>query len=174
MKTMLSMSLLMMALLFSGSYAQAQAQDDVKHNYVVLTKKIPQLKPILITAEKLKEEDGKSFGQFEIIICGQEIGDITDPSKVDEFISIAEGLGVKLIACGFSLNKFKVDRQAVPEEMEVVENGILYNFQLQKKDIKALGYRYGTNQKRSTYEIIKNNPHGCPWSAVYFCFINFV
>lgn len=137
MKTMLSMSLLMMALLFSGSYAQAQ--DDVKHNYVVLTKKIPQLKPILITAEKLKEEDGKSFGEFEVIICGQEIGDITDPSKVDEFISIAEGLGVKLIACGFSLNKFKVDRQAVPEEMEVVENGILYNFQLQKKGYKSLG-----------------------------------
>lgn len=51
----------------------------------------------------------------------------------------AEEAGVKIVACGFSLNKFKVDRKDIPQEMEVVENGILYDFQLQKKGYYSLG-----------------------------------
>ncbi|MCG9972164.1 sulfur reduction protein DsrE [Christiangramia crocea] len=136
MKTILYSSILLMLTLFTGN--QAQAQHNSKHNYVVLTKKVPQLQPILITAERLKEEDGAHFGEFEIIICGKEIGDITDSSKMGKFITKAEKLGVKLVACGFSLNKFKVDKEAVPKEMKVVENGILYNFQLQKKGYLSL------------------------------------
>ncbi len=136
MKTIFYSSILLILTLFTGT--QAHAQQDSKHDYVVLTRKIPQLQPILITAEKLKEEDGNNFGKFEVIICGKEIGDITDPSKISKFIAKAEKLGVKLVACGFSLNKFKVDKEAVPKEMKIVENGILYNFQLQKKGFKSL------------------------------------
>ncbi|MDX1544574.1 MAG: sulfur reduction protein DsrE [Christiangramia sp.] len=136
MKTILYSSILLILTLFTGT--QAHAQHDSKHNYVVLTKKVPQLQPILITAERLKEEDGEHFGEFEVIICGKEIGDITDPSKIGEFLTKAEKLGVKLVACGFSLNKFKVDKDAVPKEMKIVENGILYDFQLQKKGYLSL------------------------------------
>ncbi|THD66604.1 sulfur reduction protein DsrE [Robertkochia marina] len=137
MKTILLSTFVLALTVFTT--AGVSAQEGEKHNYVVLTKKVPQLQPILITAEKLKEEDGENFGAFEVIICGQEIGDITDPAKIDAFIEKAEALGVRLIACGFSLNKFKVDRNAVPEKMEIVENGILYNFQLQKKGYHSLG-----------------------------------
>jgi intracellular sulfur oxidation DsrE/DsrF family protein len=124
--------------LFSTANLQAQHMNNDKNNYVVLTKKVPQLQPILLTAEALKKEDGKAFGDFQVIICGKEIGDITDPSKMNTFIQKAEKLGVKLVACGFSLNKFKVDKTKVPKEMKTVENGILYNFQLQKKGYKSL------------------------------------
>lgn len=136
MKTVFMYTLLFALTLVTG--VQAQTAGETQQNYVVLTKKVPQLQPILLTAEKLKAEDGADFGAFEVIFCGQEIGDITDAAKMEAFISRAEDLGVKLIACGFSLNKFKVDRKNVPEEMEIVENGILYNFQLQKKGYKSL------------------------------------
>lgn len=136
MKTILYSSILLILTLFIGN--QAQAQHGSKHNYVVLTKKVPQLQPILITAENLKEEDGGHFGEFEVIICGKEIGDITDASKMEKFIAKAEKLGVKLVACGFSMNKFGVEKEDVPREMKIVENGILYNFQLQKKGYKSL------------------------------------
>ena len=105
---------------------------------ISLTKKVPQLQPILLTAESLKAEDGEAFGDFQVIICGKEIGDITDTEKISDFIIKAEKAGVQLIACGFSLNKFKVDKTKVPKEIEVVENGILYNFQLQKKGYKSI------------------------------------
>jgi intracellular sulfur oxidation DsrE/DsrF family protein len=131
-----SMLLLFMSLTAHQVYAQV---DSNKQSYVLLTKKVPQLQPILMSAEALKKEDASSFGQFEIIICGQQIGDITDPDKISKFLAKAESLGVTLVACGFSLDKFNVDRSKVPEQMKIVENGILYNLQLQKRGYFSLG-----------------------------------
>ena len=137
MKSIIYSSLFILLTLFATSNAEAQ-QGDTKHNYVVLTKKVPQLQPILLTAKNLKEEDASQFGDFKVIICGKMIGDITDPEKINGFIQQAEKLGVELVACGFSLNKFKVDKNKVPKQMKIVENGILYNFQLQKKGYKSI------------------------------------
>lgn len=139
MKTYIFSTILFMLALFSTAHLKAQQIDNSgKHNYVVLTKKIPQLQPIILTAEALKAEEGDAFGDFQVIICGKEIGDITDTEKISNFIEKAERAGVQLVACGFSLNKFKVDKTKVPKEMKVVENGILYNFQLQKKGYKSI------------------------------------
>jgi intracellular sulfur oxidation DsrE/DsrF family protein len=138
MKTYLFSSLFLMLTLFSATNLKAQQLNSSTNNYVVLTKKVAQLQPIILTAEALKAEEGDAFGDFQVIICGKEIGDITDSEKMGEFIKKAEKAGVKLVACGFSLNKFKVDKTKVPKEMITVENGILYNFQLQKKGYKSL------------------------------------
>lgn len=127
-----------MLTLLSTANLQGQQMNNGKNNYVVLTKKVPQLQPIILTAEALKSEEGDAFGDFQVIICGKEIGDITDTEKISGFIEKAEKAGVHLVACGFSLNKFKVDKTKVPKEMKVVENGILYNFQLQKKGYKSI------------------------------------
>lgn len=138
MKTYIFSSIFLMFTLFSNANLQAQQVDSNKNNYVVLTTKVPQLQPIILTAEALKAEEGEAFGDFQVIICGKDIGDITDPEKINKFIDRAEKAGVKLIACGFSLNKFKVDKTKVPNKMPIVENGILHNFQLQKKGYKSL------------------------------------
>jgi intracellular sulfur oxidation DsrE/DsrF family protein len=133
MKTIFYSTVVIVMTLFTSCSSIAQDTVDTnKNNYVVLTKKVPQLEPIILTAEALKEDDGSNFGQFEVIICGKEIGDITDSSKMKNFI------GVQLVACGFSLNKFKVDKTKIPKEMKTVGNGILYNFQLQNKGYKSL------------------------------------
>ena len=132
-------SALLLLTFFTSANIQAQnSHKDEKNNYVVLTKKIPQLQPIILTAEALKAEEGKDFGEFEVIICGQEIGDITDSKKINKFIEKAKKAGVQIVACGFSLDKFKIDRASVPDDIKIVENGILYNFQLQKKGFKNL------------------------------------
>jgi intracellular sulfur oxidation DsrE/DsrF family protein len=138
MKTYIFSSLFLMLALFNNANLQAQDVDSSKNNYVVLTTKVPQLQPIILTAEALKAEEGDAFGDFKVIICGKDIGQITDPEKINEFILKAEKAGVQIIACGFSLNKFKVDKTKVPTGMDIVENGILYNFQLQKKGYKSL------------------------------------
>ena len=138
MKTYIFSSIMLMITLFSSTNLQAQETNTNKNNYVVLTKKVVQLQPIILTAEALKAEVGKNFGNFEVIICGQEIGDITDAEKINKFIKKAKKAGVTLVACGFSLNKFKIDRASVPKDIKIVENGILYNFQLQKENYKSL------------------------------------
>ncbi|UAB84398.1 DsrE family protein [Zunongwangia sp. SCSIO 43204] len=121
-----------LTILFSIN-TQAQRHNPDKNNYVVLTKKIPQLQPILITAEELKTEDGNNFGDFQVIVCGQTVKGLSDKVAMKKFIDRAQKTGVSLKACGFSLNKFGVDPQEIPSEMDIVENGILHNFQLQKK-----------------------------------------
>jgi len=138
MKTYLFSSLFLMLSLFSTIESQAQQLDNDKNNYVVLTKKVPQLQPIILTAEALKAEDGKAYGDFQVIICGKLIGDITDPKKMGDFVEKAKNAGVQINACGFSLNKFKVDKTKIPEGIHTVENGILHNFQLQKKGYKSI------------------------------------
>lgn len=139
MKTFIYSSALMLITLFSSCATQAQVKvNSIKNNYVVLTKKVPQLQPIILTAEALKQEDGARYGDFQVIICGSEIGNITDVEKMSDFIRKAEEAGVQIVACGFSLNKFKVDKTKLPKEIMTVENGILYNFQLQKKGYKSI------------------------------------
>ncbi len=49
------------------------------------------------------------------------------------FIDQAKSLGVTIVACGFSLKKFNVDPAEVPAGIEIVDNGIQYDFTLQKQ-----------------------------------------
>ena len=114
--------------------AQTSHEKHADHNnYVVLTRKVPQLKPILLAAEELAAQDGEKFGDFQVVVCGKTVQELTNEEIMSGFIEKAEKAGVTINACGFSLKKFGVDRSKLPEALRVVENGILYNFELQKK-----------------------------------------
>ncbi|MGB7786257.1 MAG: sulfur reduction protein DsrE [Salinimicrobium sp.] len=127
--------LLVMLSLFSTTVKAQNAHekhaDDI--NYVVLTRKVPQLKPILLAAEELKAQDGEKFGDFQVVVCGKAVQDLTDKETMTAFLEKAEKAGVTINACGFSLKKFKVNKTDLPEALRVVDNGILHNFELQKK-----------------------------------------
>lgn len=133
---------LTMIIFFTGAaVVPLVAQQPAVHqqNYIVITKKVDQLKPLILSAEALKKEDGANFGKFEVVICGKDIGDITDPAKMDEHLRNAKAQGVDIIACGFSMRRFGVDTSQVPKGMRIVDNGILYNLRMQKKGYKSLG-----------------------------------
>lgn len=132
-----SMALILSLFMSNPLMAQAPAQAET-NNYVVLTKKIPQLQPIILTAVDLAKEDGNHFGDFQVIICGQTVKDLTNGEMMKGFIEKAEAAGVKIVACGFSLKKFGVDSSKLPPKIEVVKNGILYDFQLQKKGYRSI------------------------------------
>src|SRR5680860_924331 len=120
-------------LVLALSIFSAEAQNTMHHeknNYVVLTTKIPQLNPIILTAEALAKEDGEKFWDFQVIICGKTV---TDKEMMQKFIDKAEKANVKIVICGLSMKKFGVDQKDISQELEVVGNGILHNFQLQKK-----------------------------------------
>ncbi|HLW14986.1 MAG TPA: hypothetical protein VKX30_05775 [Flavobacteriaceae bacterium] len=137
MRTILS-TLLLSLVFLTGSAQGISKQNTEQHNYVVMTKNVQQIHPILLAAEELKKEDGENFGVFEVIVCGKNIGDLTDSNKIEKLYERAEKLGVSIIACGFSLNRFKVEKSKLPEGMRVVENGILHSLNLQKKNYYSL------------------------------------
>lgn len=136
MKMYLLSSIVFLLAVFT-SPVNAQEQEK-QQNYVILTKKIPQLQPIFLTAETLAQEDGNNFGKFEVIICGQTVQELTDKEMMQDYINKAKEHNVELVACGFSLNKFGVDRKDISPELRVVDNGILYNLQLQKKGYTSI------------------------------------
>lgn len=143
MKTILST--LVLSLIFITSSAQqsfsaekTKTGDENINNYVVLTRKVEQLKPILLAAQQLAKEDNKQFGNFEIIVCGKEIGELTNEEKMKTHLENAERVNATIIACGFSLNKFKVDPQKIPSNIKIIDNGILHNINLQKKGYYSL------------------------------------
>ena len=138
MKTVILSSLELIFTIFTNTI-QAKENAHEVNNYVVLTKKVEQLKPIILTAQSLKEEDGEHFGDYQVIVCGKDITQLADKEKMKGFVEQAEEAGVKLIACGFSMKKFGVEAKDIPSEFKIVENGILYNFQLQKKGYYSLG-----------------------------------
>lgn len=128
----LSITLLVSALFATSGLAQ-NTMHHKKNNYVVLTKTIPQLNPIILTAKALAAEDGNKFGDFQVIICGKTVTDLTDKEMMHKFMDDAKKANAKIVICGISLKQFGVSPKDIPQELEVVDNGILYNFQLQKK-----------------------------------------
>jgi intracellular sulfur oxidation DsrE/DsrF family protein len=133
-KFLLTGLVIMLGLFSNPIKAQNAHEKHADHiNYVVLTRKVPQLKPILLAAEELKAQDGDKFGDFQVVVCGQAVQDLKDKETMHGFLEMAEKNKVTINACGFSLKKFRVNKEDLPETLKVVDNGILHNFELQKK-----------------------------------------
>lgn len=118
--------------------AQAQEFNPDKNNYLVLSKNINQLKPVLLTAHDLAAEDGNNFGTFHLIICGKTVKDIPNNDAFKTLLVQAKNQGVKVFVCGLSLKKFNIDYKQLPSELIYTKNGILYGFQLTKKGFMTL------------------------------------
>ncbi|MDF0716303.1 sulfur reduction protein DsrE [Muricauda sp. 334s03] len=128
-------TLAIMAITLFGGITEVSAQSTYlkdKNNYFVLTRKIPQLKAILLAADELGTKDGSKFGEFHVVICGETVKELTNLETMQPFLDLAQSEKIKLLACGFSLKKFGVDANQLPKQMDVVANGILYGFNLQK------------------------------------------
>ncbi|MGD9558841.1 MAG: hypothetical protein AB7V25_17575 [Mangrovibacterium sp.] len=116
----------------AGLPAQGQSAPQ-NRNYIVLAKQLAQLELIFLTAQELKEKDGVKTNDFQALICGKEVTELTDPQKMAPLIKRAEESGVQLVVCGFSLSMFKVDRRLIPDPIKIVDNGLLHAIELQQK-----------------------------------------
>lgn len=126
--------------LFLMLFGTVQAQDFnlEQNNYLVLSKNIQQLKPVLLTANELAKEDGKNYGEFYVIICGKTVKDIQNNSNFKELLKQAKTQNVKVFVCGISLKKFNIDPSKMPNNIAITPNGILYGFQLSKQGFISL------------------------------------
>lgn len=114
------------------SFSAIAQQEQKPDNFVVLTTKTEQLKPILLAAEEFQ-----SNGGFRIVLYGGNVAELLNPeTKTD--IEQAEKLNVKLSVCRMSLDRLKIDPLKIPAEVEIVDNAFLYAFQLQKKGYQTL------------------------------------
>ncbi|WP_405294721.1 sulfur reduction protein DsrE [Algibacter sp. Ld11] len=138
MKNSILFIITMFLLLFGSSQLEAQDIKSNKNNYLVLSKNIQQLKPVLLTANELEKEDGKKHGVFYVIICGKTVKDIVDNLDFNKLLEKAKKQNIRVFACGISLSKFNINPETLPSHIEITPNGILYGFQLAKKGFITL------------------------------------
>lgn len=138
MKNSILFIITMFLLLFGSSQLEAQDIKSNKNNYLVLSKNIQQLKPVLLTANELEKEDGKKHGVFYVIICGKTVKDIVDNLDFNKLLEKAKKQNIRVFACGISLSKFNINPETLPSHIEIAPNGILYGFQLAKKGFITL------------------------------------
>ena len=126
------------SVLLGAQQLHAQEINPTKNNYLILSKNIQQLKPVLLTAKSLAMEDGQDYGDFYMIICGKTVKDIPNNSEFHALLEDAKLLNIKVFACGISLKKFNIITTQLPDNIAVTENGILYGLQLTKKGFLSL------------------------------------
>lgn len=111
--------------------AQTNQQGDMS-NYVVSTTKIPQLQPIILTAEALKVEDGAKFGDFQIVMYGSNVKELTNKEEMEAYTGKAKAAGVSISVCKISLDRLGIDPAELHGYIQVVDHAFTHLIQLQK------------------------------------------
>ena len=106
--------------------------------YVVLTKNLPQLQPIILAAEALAKEDGEKFWDFQVVIDGKTLQELTNKETMRKFRMRANNVNVKLKVCNMDLKTFEVDSGKIPDEFEVVDNAFTHILQMQKQGYPSI------------------------------------
>lgn len=138
MKNILFAGFIFLLASISGT-ADAQTSQLEKSNYVVATTKIKQMEPILLAAEQLAAQDAEQFGEFKVLVCGKAVEDLASRQTMRPYLKMAKEVGVRIIACEYSMNQLEVEASCLMDGVESVENAILENLQLQKKGYINLG-----------------------------------
>ena len=108
-------------------------EETVENNYFILNRNVEQLKAVGKAAADLAVSDSTTYGTFKVVVCGKSVQDLLDEEKMADAVAILQKSGVEMYACGLSLKKFGVDPAALPEFYQVVINGLVFGFDLQKE-----------------------------------------
>jgi len=108
-------------------------EETVENNYFILNRNVEQLKAVGKAAADLAVADSTTYGTFKVVVCGKSVQDLLDEEKMADAVAILQASGVEMYACGLSLKKFGVDPASLPEFYQVVPNGLVFGFELQKE-----------------------------------------
>ena len=108
-------------------------EETVENNYFILNRNVEQLKAVGKAAADLAVSDSTTYGTFKVVVCGKSVQDLLDAEKMADGVAILQESGVEMYACGLSLKKFGVDPASLPGFYQVVPNGLVFGFELQKE-----------------------------------------
>ncbi len=136
--------LVTLSLLTSNGNAQTveniqKTENSIRNNgkYALLVMKAQHLKAAIQTGIEFKTESKKI--EFQIITCGELVKEISKNPELQNLIKEAVNQHkLKILICGLSIKQFEVDKNLLPEETPVTENGLIYTFGLQENGYKVI------------------------------------
>jgi intracellular sulfur oxidation DsrE/DsrF family protein len=129
----LSLAALALASCQAPAPTEVVVEETVENNYFILNRNVEQLKAVGKAAADLAVADSTTYGTFKVVVCGKSVQDFLDEEKMADAVAILQASGVEMYACGLSLKKFGVDPASLPEFYQVVPNGLVFGFELQKE-----------------------------------------
>jgi intracellular sulfur oxidation DsrE/DsrF family protein len=129
----LSLAALALASCQAPAPTEVVVEETVENNYFILNRNVEQLKAVGKAAADLAVADSTTYGTFKVVVCGKSVQDLLDEEKMADAVAILQASGVEMYACGLSLKKFGVDPTSLPEFYQVVPNGLVFGFELQKE-----------------------------------------
>lgn len=98
---------------------------------VMLVQKPQHLKLALRTGAEMLAGKGLPAKVITVIVCGDEVTSLRAGSELEPDLVAARTAGVRIAACGISLERSGVDAKALSAAVEVVPNGLLEVLRLQ-------------------------------------------
>jgi intracellular sulfur oxidation DsrE/DsrF family protein len=92
---------------------------------LLLVQQPPQLAAALRTAVELLAGHGFPASEAEIVVCGPAAHSLVKGDKLEPLLAEAHAKGVRLVACGLTLEEKKIDRATLSPSVEVAPNGFV-------------------------------------------------
>lgn len=104
--------------------------------YAMLVRNAEHLKASVKTAAGLIKENPKL--EFHIVVCGALVKDLVSDTEIRQLMDKAKSTGIKVLACGLSMDKFSITAKDLPTSVQVTQNGLIYIFGLQENGYKTI------------------------------------
>ena len=136
------------ALLFilSGAFFQANAQvlsveqieNSIRNDgkYAILVNNARHFDVSVMTGETYKKKSTQI--QFEIVMVGKVIRDLTTDQRLIATAKKADSLGIRLVACEFAMKNLGVKKSELPHVVLTTANAFTYIFGLQENGFKVI------------------------------------
>lgn len=108
------------------------------NNYIMTTGVANYVPVMIMTAAEMKKEEGKQFGEFQIVLYGAAVKQFADKEVGAKLVKMAKEAGAKIILCDFALKHFGIDRESLPEGLEYIHNAFKYNLNMKNKGYNVL------------------------------------
>ncbi|NBL65151.1 hypothetical protein GV828_08065 [Flavobacterium sp. NST-5] len=144
---MKSYIILMLTLsIFATSNGNAQTVENIQKTeksirnngkYALLVMKVQHLKAAIQTGIEFKTKSKKI--DVQVVTCGELVKEISKNPDLQNFIKQAVNQHkLKILICGLSIKQFEVDKNLLPKETPITENGLIYTFGLQENGYKVI------------------------------------
>ena len=113
----------------SGAGPDAARNDPVRA--VMLVQKPQHVKLALRTGAEMLGGKGLPARAITVVACGEEVASLRAGGDLEPDLAAARSAGVRVAACGISLERAGLDARALSASIEVVPNGLVEVLRLQ-------------------------------------------
>lgn len=107
-------------------------------NFGMLVRTEEHIRASVKTASQLLKGDKFKTDHIEIIICGEAVELLKKGSPIEDVLKQALDMKVRIVACGMSMEKQKVNKESLLPGVEIESNGIIRIFELQIQGYKTV------------------------------------